>query len=312
MRPPSPTSRCRRAYGLRQTIADTLGVGGDLPRPAHLRLPRRARDGHAGRGLPRRLAAELHQPDGDEHPVPRADPVPDAQGAGPVPLGLLDRARPVPSWSACRSTRCASTAPASTTRPGCCGGSATAQSLYPLLDERIAERPRAAPPGAGRHVPPARLLPDRDERALQRVRPWYLHDDRPRSNGCASRSATTCRSAPDNAREIEDADPAGRGRGVRRARGGGRGVRPAGDPQHGHRHAADDPGQRRQRRPDRQPAGRRRRRSPLPRRRFGRAPGGRGRPAAAVRRAQPGVPVRGRPDRPGGGRGAARAASGRP
>ena len=32
-------------------------------------------------------------------------------------------------------------------------------------------RPRAAPAGPRRHVPPARLLPDRDQRALQRVRP---------------------------------------------------------------------------------------------------------------------------------------------
>ena len=41
------------------------------------------------------------------------------------------------------------------------------ESLYPLLDQRIADRSGAASAGSGRHVPPARLLPHRDQRALQ-------------------------------------------------------------------------------------------------------------------------------------------------
>ena len=41
---------------------------------------------------------------------------------------------------------------------------------------RHRRRPGAAPPGAGRHVPAARLLPDRDQRALREYVPWYLHD----------------------------------------------------------------------------------------------------------------------------------------
>jgi alpha-galactosidase len=43
------------------------------------------------------------------------------------------------------------------------------QELYPLLDQRIASDPELRR-RVGRHVPPPRLLPDRDERAFERVR----------------------------------------------------------------------------------------------------------------------------------------------
>ena len=59
---------------------------------------------------------------------------------------------------------------ASTTRPGCCASSTTARTSTRCWTRAIAARPRAAPPGARRHVPPARLLPDRDQRALRGVR----------------------------------------------------------------------------------------------------------------------------------------------
>ena len=44
------------------------------------------------------------------------------------------------------------------------------ENLYDRLDRLVGSRPRAPPPRAGRHVPPARPLPDRDERALLGVR----------------------------------------------------------------------------------------------------------------------------------------------
>ena len=44
------------------------------------------------------------------------------------------------------------------------------RDLYPRLDEAIEARPGAAAAGAGRDLPPVRLLPHRVERALGRVR----------------------------------------------------------------------------------------------------------------------------------------------
>ena len=113
-------------YGLHQTIARHDRRRRDLPRPAHLPGPGRDRQGHGG-GLPGRVAAQLHQPDGDERGVPARRGA-EAQGARPVPLGALDDARTCASSSACPSRRCPTGRPASTTRPGCCAGSGTART----------------------------------------------------------------------------------------------------------------------------------------------------------------------------------------
>ncbi len=154
-------------YGVRQTIADTLGGRRGVPRPAHLRLPGRAGHGHRRR-LSGCLAAQLHQPDGDEHPVPRHR-APRGQGARPVPLGVLDRPRPVPAG---RRAAGGGALPQRRRQPPGLAAGVGARRAQPLPVARRADRgrPGAAPPGARRHVPPARLLPDRDQRALQRVR----------------------------------------------------------------------------------------------------------------------------------------------
>ena len=172
-----------------------------LPRAAHLRLPRRAGHRHA-RGLPGRLAAELHQPDGDEHPVPRHGATRRSRCSA-CATRCSGPSTTCASWSACRWRRCTSTAPASTTRPGCCEWERDGAEPLPAAGRADRGRPGAAAPGARRHVPAARLLPDRDQRALQRVRRRGTCTTTPRSSGCASRSATTCRSAPATPHEVE-------------------------------------------------------------------------------------------------------------
>ena len=124
-----------KRFGLRQTIGDTLGIGGIFRAlrtiPVMLDIARRH-----GRALPGRVAAQLHEPDG--HAVlgdlrRLADP----PGRRAVPLGAVDDARPGRARRrAVRGGRRTS-ARASTTRPGSCGSRTTARDLYPLLDEAI-------------------------------------------------------------------------------------------------------------------------------------------------------------------------------
>ena len=141
----------------------------NLPRAADLSGARRHRRGHGG-GLPGRVAAELHQPHGHERhlPAPRRT---EAEGAGSVPLGALDDGRVVRAHR--RSVRRVSTTgrPASITRPGCCDGNAQGENLYPLLDERIAANPELRRRVRVDMYRRLGLLPDRNQRALQRVRP---------------------------------------------------------------------------------------------------------------------------------------------
>ena len=87
-------------FGVRQTIADTLGVGGVF---RALRtfpvLDALARD--IQRGLPRRLAAQLHQPDGDEPAVPRRPPPATSRRWG-CATRCTGPCTTCASWSACR------------------------------------------------------------------------------------------------------------------------------------------------------------------------------------------------------------------
>ena len=81
------------SFGLHQTIADTIGIGGIFRGLRTFPVLAGIAARHGG-GLPGRLAAQLHQPDGHERHLP-ARRGPGAQGARPVPLGALDHARPV-------------------------------------------------------------------------------------------------------------------------------------------------------------------------------------------------------------------------
>ena len=80
-----------RKYGLKQTIADTLSIGGifrglrTIPFMVDMVAEMRG-------ALPGRAAAQLHQP--DEHPDPGGlRGVPGAEGGGPVPQRAEHRAR---------------------------------------------------------------------------------------------------------------------------------------------------------------------------------------------------------------------------
>ena len=80
-------------YGLRQTIADTLGVGGIFRGLRTFEFLDALGGGHAV-GLPGRVAAQLHEPDGDEPSVP-GRPAPGVESAWTLPLGVLDHPRSV-------------------------------------------------------------------------------------------------------------------------------------------------------------------------------------------------------------------------
>ena len=148
------------------------------------------------RGLPRRVAAQLHQPDGDEHHVPGPDARRRSRSLGLCHsvywtvddlcelIGVPDRGgdllvgrRQPPGLAAALGAR-------------------RAQDLYPLLDDRDRRRPRAAPPGARRHVPPARATTrPRPASTQPSTSPWYLRAPRARSSGCGSSRASTSASA---------------------------------------------------------------------------------------------------------------------
>ena len=102
------------------------------------------------------------------------------------------------------------------------------EDLYPRLDARHRRRPRAAPAGAGGHVPQARPLPDRDQRALQRV-PAVVPPPRQRDRPVADPGRRLQGHQCGQPRGVRG-DPAAARR--RPAAGGGRRhrVRAAGDP----------------------------------------------------------------------------------
>ena len=143
--------------------------------------------------------------------------------------------------------------------------------------------PGAAAPGARGHVPAARLLPHRDQRALLRVR-RVVPPRRRRDRAAAHPAARLRRHQRRQRRGDRAARRGGRRRRVRRAGGGRRRVRTRGDPQPGHRDPPRDPGEPAQHRPHRQPACRRAGRGAGGARRQRGAAGRGGCAATAVRR----------------------------
>ena len=189
------------------------------------------------------------------------------------------------------------------------------ESLYPLLDERDRGRPGATTTRARRHVPAAGLLPDRDQRTLQRVRavvPARRGRDR-----AAEDPGRRLRRDQRRQRRRDRGARADRRRGpVRRARRGGGRVRASGGAQPGHGHAPHHPGDGPEPGARAQPADRSRRRGAVPARCRGRPTVGRGRPAGRLRGPEPALPLGGRADRAGRRRGTSGAgpagADGRP
>ena len=141
--------------------------GRRLPGTAHLPGAAGHRRGHAG-GLPRRLAAQLHQPDGDERVVVVAGGAV-GQGGRPVPQRLLDGRRTLrPGGRAPRGDEL----PRRRRQPPGVAAALGARRQGPLPAAGRPDRGGrgAAPAGPRGHVPPPGLLPDRDQRALLGVR----------------------------------------------------------------------------------------------------------------------------------------------
>ena len=155
-------------FGLRQTIADTLGIGG---------IFRTLRTADHMLALGREMA-EL---------CPRAwllnytNPMAmlcwlvyarhaDAERRRPLPLGAVHDRATSRSSSACRTRRSPSSPPGSTTRRSSSASSATGEDLYPRLDARIAADPELQRRVRVAALPAPRLLPDRVERARCGVR----------------------------------------------------------------------------------------------------------------------------------------------
>ena len=198
----------------------------------------------------RRLAAQLHEPDGDELLGGlRGDAA--AARRRPVPLGAEHHAG---AGRARRRAVRGGHVPRRRRQPPGLDPALRARrrDLYPLLDEAIARRSRAAPARPRRAVPPVRLLPDRVERALRRVRA-LAHAPRRRARAAADpgrRVRAPLRGEPARVRRHARAGSraASRSRGAEpRVRGADR----AGDRDG---RAARHLRQRAQRRPDRQPA----------------------------------------------------------
>ena len=175
-------------YGVRQTISDTIGIGGifrgaaDHPGAAgHRRGP--------GPGRPGRLPAQLQQPDGDAAlGGVRRHALPARRRA--VPLGAR---HPPAAGRAGRRTAGRGGLHHRRLQPPGVRAALRAPGRRPLPAAARGGRggPRAAAPGARRDLPPVRLLPDRVQRAQRGVR---AVDHAPRRPGRAvpgRRSAST-------------------------------------------------------------------------------------------------------------------------
>ena len=148
-----------------------------VPRAAHLPGARRASPRDMAAVCPRRLAAQLHQPDGDEHPVPRRARIRSCKVARPLPLGLLDRARPL---RAGRRAAGRGRLPQRRRQPPGLGAAVGARRREPLpAARRSASRPTRELRRRVRVDMYRRLgyYPTETSEHSSEYVPWYLHDD---------------------------------------------------------------------------------------------------------------------------------------
>ena len=122
-------------YGLRQTIGDTIGIGGifrglrTFPVLAGIAADMSSRRARC-------VAAQLHEPDGDEHPVlvlRRST----GQGRRACATRCTGRCTTCASSSACRSRRSTSVSAGVNHQAWVLRWERDGQSLYPLLDQLI-------------------------------------------------------------------------------------------------------------------------------------------------------------------------------
>ena len=159
-------SRCK--HGLRQTIADTSGIGGifrglrTIPVMGDMRRDMRER-------LPGRAAAQLHQPDGimNAGPSTRLTPSSKVVGLCHSVLGTANELAEDSSTSGRRRTFLRP--PASTTSLDRPAAELDGESLYPRLRQAMGDPDLASDKVRVEMYPAHRLLPDRVQRALRRV-----------------------------------------------------------------------------------------------------------------------------------------------
>ena len=155
-RPPRPAPDDRRHARHRR----------DLPRAAHDPRDARHRPRH-GRAVPGRVAAQLHEPDGDALPGVRAR-LAAHEDRRALPLGAAHDAR-LAEFVGVPFEEVTFLGAGVNHQAFILRFERDGEDLYPRLDAGDRGRSGAAADGPRRAVPPLRLLPDRVERALGRV-----------------------------------------------------------------------------------------------------------------------------------------------
>ena len=164
-------------YGLRQTIADTLGIGGifrTLRTAAHML----ALGNEMAELCPPGVAPQLHEPDGDALPA-RLPGHADEQRRRALPLGAVHRPRSLRSSSACPQERGhVPLGGRSTTRRSSCASSTTARSCIPASTSGSPPIPSCSAASASRSTGGfGYFQTESSEHAAEYV-PWFMrHDD---------------------------------------------------------------------------------------------------------------------------------------
>ena len=138
-------------HGIRQSVGDTVGPGGHQPLPAQHPGPGRDGRGHGG-GLPRRLAAQHHQP--DDLPDPRRLPGDLGQDRRPVPRGRELVHGPGHRARSSRPRRSGPPWPGSTTSRWSPPWTSTGGTDSTILAEMVDEAGGLGRPGARRRAAP--------------------------------------------------------------------------------------------------------------------------------------------------------------
>ena len=172
-RDPAPTSRSRPATGCGRRSATRSASAASSAALRTFPVLRGTRRGHR-RGVPRRVAAQLHQPDGDERAVP-GRVAPTSRWSG-LCHSVYWTVHDCATWSACRSTR--STTGPRRQPPGWVlrfehGG----ENLYPRLDAVIAADPQLRRRVRVDMYRRLGYYPTETSEHSSEYVPWYLHHD---------------------------------------------------------------------------------------------------------------------------------------
>ena len=162
-------------YGLRQTIGDTLGVGGVFRALRTIPVMEGIAADMAER-LPRRLAAQLHQPDGDALLGDLRRHAPEADRRA-LPLGPEHDRAARRATSASRSRRSPSSAPGVNHQAFILRFERDGEDLYPLLDEAIERDPELLRRVRVQMYRRLGYFPTESSEHSAEYLPWLMHDD---------------------------------------------------------------------------------------------------------------------------------------